>query len=103
MPTETKKITVNANAKSRFQLSADNVTKHMEMIGSREFERACDFAMLQYQQNVVVNAEPNPNGALAGFFRLLGAQEFLSELRRLAIPPPKLEPLADPGNLNHNS
>lgn len=99
--TETKP-TVNPTPKTRFQESGQNVSTHREMISSSAFQRACDFALLEYNHRVCSTAEPNPNGALAGYFRMLGAQEFLQELRRLGEPPVRLERGPDNSNLIHS-
>ncbi len=71
------------NPKLRFQESADNVSKHRDLIASREFQRAADFALLQYE--VILSNTPldNFNMAASAHFRLLGAQEFLQVLRTL--------------------
>lgn len=50
------------------------------MIDSREFSRAADFAMLQYQRSLL-SKETNP--AAVGM-KMAGAQEFLIELKLLS-------------------
>lgn len=71
---------INPTPKTRFQLSNDNITKHRTMIDSREFMRASDFALLEYMNRCRKN-ETNPT--VLGL-KLVGAQEFLDELKLLS-------------------
>lgn len=72
------------NPKSRFQESADNIKKHRDMIQSREFERACDYALLQYSARLQEETNGNLNSAAAAHLRMTGAHEFLSTMRTLS-------------------
>jgi len=75
--------------KERFQQGADgkaNIEAFRSLLEKGIFQKAADQAMLEYHRLVHTNAEPNPNGALAGYYRLLGAQEFLQTLIKLADP-----------------
>jgi len=83
---------VNLTPKQRFQESKDNVSKHREMIESREFERAIDYALMEYQlqsarQTATINP-PNANDAVCRHYSQVGACEFVAILRNLAEPPP---------------
>lgn len=53
------------------------------MVDSTAFTRACDFAMLQFQQTATANIT-NGEGAGSAGLRLQGAQQFLDILRNLS-------------------
>lgn len=80
----------NLTPKARFQLSGDSISKHRQMVDSREFERGLDFALLQYQADCCLR-ENNPT--VLGL-KIVGAQEFaktlrlLSEKEEIKLPPP---------------
>lgn len=74
-------VITNPTPKARFQESVDNVKKHRDLVQLREFERACDFALLQYQANL---SKVPLNEASATHFRLIGASEFIQVLRNLS-------------------
>lgn len=71
---------INPSPKTRFQQSTDSISKHRAMVDTREFSRAADFAMLQYQRELSIK-ESNP--AVLGM-KLVGAQEFLNTMTMLA-------------------
>lgn len=92
----------NPTPKARFQTSKDNCTKHRTLVDSAEFQRALDFAHLQYQIEVI-NQNRDFNSCAAGAMKLQGALEFIGVLRNLAEPPPPLPVrTAPPANLNHS-
>lgn len=74
----------NPNPKTRFQESTDNIKKHRDLIQLREFERACDYALLQYSSRLQEETNGNLNSAAAAHLRMTGAHEFLATLRNLA-------------------
>lgn len=74
-----KRLTQLITPKARFQLSRDNVTKHRDMVDTREFERGADFAMAEYVAEASVR-ETNP--AVLGM-KIVGAQEFLKCFKML--------------------
>lgn len=82
----------NPTPKARFQESGDNISKHRDMIGSKEFQRGCDSALLQYQAVLGLRTTDMATAA-ANQFKLLGAQEFLQELRLLAEMPVRSAPV----------
>lgn len=88
--------------KVRFQESKDNVTKHRDLVASREFERAIDYALLQYQASLAATVTQDFNGMASMGLRLMGAQEFVRTLRMLAesasLPDTKVT-----DNLNHRA
>lgn len=94
----------NPSAKARFMASPDNITKHREMVDSREFERAIDFGLMQYQQRLAFTLadETNSNAAAAAALKMKGAMEFVTELRMLGEAPRPIPTPARGDNLNHN-
>lgn len=84
--------------------SPDNITKHREMVDSREFERAIDFGLMQYQQRLAFTLadETNSNAAAAAALKMKGAMEFVTELRMLGEAPRPIPTPARGDNLNHN-
>lgn len=77
-------VITNPSPKARFQQSVDNIKKHRELVQLREFERACDYALLQHSADVVKQSDGNPQLSGAAFFKIQGAQEFLFALRNLS-------------------
>lgn len=80
---------VNPTPKQRFLESKDNVSKHRELIGSREFDRAVDTGLAEYQRYLAQGpTDGNVNLALAGHYKQQGAIEFVHILKNLAEQPP---------------
>jgi hypothetical protein len=73
----------NLDPQSRFQLSNDNISKHREMVDSREFERATDTALLQYQAELC-SRETNPT--VIGL-KIAGALGYLRTVKLLSEKP----------------
>lgn len=71
---------LNPSPKVRFQSSDQNISKHREMVDRNEFQRACDFALLEYQAKL---CQQEPNAGIIGV-KIMGAQEFLKEFRLLS-------------------
>jgi len=92
---------INPSPKSRFMESADNISKHRAMVDRGEFQRALDYAMMQYVARISVNTETGTSAS--NMFKICGAQEFAQELRLLADEwnPPVRRVL--PQNLNHDA
>lgn len=89
--------------KQRFQESQQNVSHHRELIQRNEFQRACDFAMMQYQGELAANSTDNFNVCAAAHLKITGALEFIRVFRLLGeqvIPGPKI---VDRDNLTHQS
>lgn len=84
---------VNPYPKARFLASNDNVNKHRDMVDSRTFERACDFALLQYQAEL---CERESNPTVIGL-KIAGAQEFV-KLFRLLSEDVKVKPTPRPND-----
>lgn len=79
MSTATNPV-LNPSPKTRFLSSDQNVGKHRDMVDSNEFQRAADFALMEYQA-ILCQRESNP--AVLGM-KIMGAQEFLQTLRLLS-------------------
>lgn len=94
-------LVTNPSPKKRFQESTDNIKKHRDLIQLREFERACDFAMLQYMAQLGQDADGNINAAAAAHLRLTGAREFLWTFRNLAEGLEFIPRKAEAPNLDH--
>lgn len=70
----------NPSPKQRFRESNENIARHRALVDSREFQRACDFALLEFQ-NKLCHKETNPS--VLGL-KLVGAQEFLTCFRLIS-------------------
>lgn len=73
----------NPSPRDRFQLSGENISKHRNLVDSNEFQRAIDFAMLEYASIVAMQVK-EANSAAASGLRILGAHEFVHILRNLS-------------------
>ena len=89
---------VNPSPRTRFQMSPDNISKHRDLIATREFDRACDFALLEYQGHLSVASKTQMDAMESGY-KAKGAIEFLAVLRTLGEQPQRAEPRVDPDNL----
>lgn len=73
----------NQTPKQRFQAMSAWVGAHRQMVDSEPFVRACDMALLQYQQTVTANIT-NGEGAGAAGLKMQGAIELLNVMRNLS-------------------
>ncbi len=91
----------NPSPKTRFRSSGDNIKAHRELMEQHSFDRALDFAALQYQMQAASRVQ-DANGALALGYKLLGVQEFIATLKMLSEEPPQIvnQP---PENLDHKA
>lgn len=80
---------INPSPKHRFRESGDNISKHRALLEMREFDRALDFAVLQYTLQASSRVG-DANGAVALGYKLLGVQEFIATLKTLSevVPVP---------------
>jgi len=76
-------VVKNPLPKARFQESQDNISKHRDLIQTKEFQRASDYALLQYAARLQQETDGNLNAAAAAHLRMTGAQEFLATFRNL--------------------
>jgi len=96
-------VVKNPSPKARFQESQDNISKHRDMIQSREFQRASDFALLQYQIKLAAETNGNVNLAAAAHMKLCGAAELLLVMRNLGETfELAIGGVDDTGNLRHD-
>lgn len=97
----TRRPNLNPTPKHRFRESGDNISKHRALLEQREFDRAIDFTMLEYQLQASARVQ-DANGALALGYKILGIQEFVSMLKTLSeiAPPP---PRTADANLDHRA
>lgn len=93
---------VNPTPKQRFQESADNVTKHREMIQDRAFQRGIDTALLEYQSFVSQEVSNNPGSAAFAGLKMNGAMEFVTILKLLGEQAQRVTPKLVTPNLDHN-
>jgi hypothetical protein len=73
----------NPTPKARFQQSKINLQQHRQMIEQDAFDRACDFALMEYQR-ILSQQSTTFNDAAANHFKVTGAMEFLQQFRNLA-------------------
>lgn len=71
---------LNPSPKTRFLASGNNIATHREMVDNAAFQRAADFALMEYQA-ILCQRESNP--AVLGM-KIMGAQEFLQTFRLLS-------------------
>lgn len=87
----------NPTPKQRFCASAGNVANHRAMIQSEPFDRAIDYALLEFTRRL--NQNTANDFAVRGAM-LKGAQEFLNTLITLAETAPPPAARKDPDNLS---
>lgn len=83
--------TPNASPKQRFMEVESNISKHRDMVGTREFERGTDFAILHYHARLTASPA-TADAAMINGLKLQGAAEYLLELKMLAESPKAAAP-----------
>lgn len=81
---------VNPSPKERFHQSENNVKEHHDLLQSRVFQRAEEFALAHYQRIISRQLGESKNQQVDGMvngWKLVGVHEFLSELHNLAEKP----------------
>ncbi len=78
---------LNPSPKTRFRASGLNISEHRTLVESNAFQRACDFALLEYQAQIALTLSENPNLATVGGLKITGAQEFVMILRTISEMP----------------
>jgi len=91
--------TFNPSPKTRFRESGDSISKHRALLESGEFQRALDYALLEYQLQAAAQVR-DTNAALAFGYKMIGVQEFISTLKLLSEVPRMPTP-AVTENLDH--
>jgi hypothetical protein len=96
----------NPSPKVRFlSMPPVRLTDHRNIVSSDQFQTSADHAMLELVAQVIQQtgqANGNPNAALAGFFRIQGAYEFITQMKLLAETP-KLPETNNEGQLDHRA
>lgn len=95
------RVVTNPTPKARFQESGDNISKHREFLQTKEFERAIDWALLQFQFRLCEEGG-DLNQCASKHLRMQGAHEFILTLRMLAETPMR-ETIANITNLDHKA
>lgn len=93
-------VIINPSPKLRFQQNKQFMEDHREFLGSEEFARGIDAALLQYQTELALNCK-DQYSAMAMGLRLLGAQELVAKLWELASLPERRQPILS-DNLDHH-
>lgn len=88
--------------KFRFRESPNNISEHRTMIESRPFQRAIDFALLNYQLAVAQTVTDNPQNAAYAGLKMAGVQEFLFMLKTLSEEPRIVRTVKEE-NLDHKA
>jgi len=104
-PTQsTKPFNVNPSPGTRFRASNDNISKHRDLVDSREFQRALDFAKLEMLDQITRGrpVQGMNDYAIMGL-EMVGAMHFCDILLHLSEQPmpPKMPPAAPP--LDHKA
>lgn len=94
-------LITNPTPKNRYQQIKDAVSVHRELVSNPLFERAIDFALLQYQTALTSTMTADFNGAAGAGMRMLGAHEFVTILRNLSETPNPMAKTTPSPNLDH--
>jgi len=86
----------------RFRESGQNISDHRAMVATRAFQRACDFAQLEYQAQLATRLMENPGEAAFAGLKMTGAVEFLLTMRALSEAPMPPRRVPTP-NLDHTA
>jgi hypothetical protein len=62
--------------------SSQSVSKHRELVTSSDYQRGCDFAMLQYTA-ALANQTNSADTAMVAGLKIRGAHEFLEVMKTL--------------------
>lgn len=79
---QTPPFNPNPSAKSRFQESSDNIRKHQAMIQLGEFQRALDFATLEYAR-ILAEKSVTPQSSAEAAVSNRAVHEFIIVLKYL--------------------
>lgn len=99
----TTKPVVNPSPKTRFQESGQNVGSHRDMVDSTVFQRAIDFAVMEYTRQLATDTARTSGNAAINGFKQAGALEFIDVLRNLSESPQPVAPPAQIPQLNHRA
>lgn len=94
---------VNPSPKARFMKMAPVIlNRHREMVSNDQFDLSSDFALAELVRQIVERSDGNQYYAMAGFLRIQGAVEYISQLKNLGETPRIFTPVPTP-TLDHNS
>ncbi len=77
----------NPTPKQRYMMNVTFLKDHHAILDHPGFDRACDYALLQYQRQLTSNTSDAITASAAGF-RMQGAMEFLMVLKNLGDSSP---------------
>lgn len=95
------KPNLNPMPGDRFRDSPNSISEHRAMVESRPFQRAVDFAMLEYQAVLAREVQSAPTMAAGQGFKLCGVYEFIAVLKTISETPAIIRPVIT-GNLDHS-
>jgi len=98
-----QKIITNETPKERFQNSGLSVGNHRNIVDNADFQKACDFALLEYSHKLALNASQAPDRSGINGLKLAGAHEFLAEFRNLSEKAQALPTAPPMPQLNHRA
>lgn len=95
-------VVKNPSPKAQFQEVSTNITKHRDMVGTNEFNRATNYALLEYQSMLAKGASTF-NECASAHLKVTGALEFIQVMRNLgeSFTPTVAPRIAD--NLDHKA
>lgn len=99
----TTKPVINPTPKTRFQESGQNIGSHRDMVDSQVFQRAIDFAVMEYTRQLATNTAQDSQRAAVNGFKQAGAMEFIDVLRNLSESPAPMPPPTQIPQLNHRA
>jgi hypothetical protein len=76
----------NPSPRERFQSAPDNIRKHTDMVDRPEFQRALDFALLQFNRDQA-NGPSDQYSKMCAGIASEAVEDFILILRTLAEPP----------------
>lgn len=82
--------------------SSDFTSKHRNLVDSPEFQRACDFAMLELTRELS-NAANDANASIPVALMIRGAHKFVETFRNLSEKPLDVPSVPPMRNLNHKA
>lgn len=91
-------VSPNPSPRVRFQAIPNAITQHKALLEKPEFDRAADYALMEYNR-LTAEQVRDGNSAMAMGFKLQGALEYLQTLKTLAEAAPVMMARKDLDNL----
>jgi hypothetical protein len=91
---------INQSPKAKFLESNDNISAHRKMVDTREFQRAIDYAQMEYSRLIAEQVKDGNTSMYVGF-KLQGMLEFVQTLKLLSEAPQASARIVTP-TLNHS-